>query len=265
MLGATIKNPTNLATHKGAECPTGSYCEQGSAFPTPCPTGRYSAATGNTQLSDCTKCDAGKYCDQLGITGISGSCNERFYCPEESSSKFQTACPAGSFCLAEVSTHTLCSTLSPPGYQPLTHSNSCLVCPDGYTCTTTAKTECDYSGESAQNKYCVNNQATDCPAGQIIDYPGASDSSHCVTCPPGYYCDNVATELKLKVCSDGQICHFGASSIAGTGDCPSGQYCPVGERPLPCPAGNFCAATKLTSPEGQCTAGYYCPEGADNS
>ena len=148
VLGATIQNPTNLATHKGEQCPVGTYCSGGNDVPTPCPVGKYSNSVGATSSTDCVACDASKYCDRTGANAVAGDCHERFYCPLESSSKFQTACPAGSYCTAGVATHTLCDTLSPPAYQPRTHSNSCLTCPDGYTCSTTAKTMCDYTGEN---------------------------------------------------------------------------------------------------------------------
>lgn len=111
----------------------------------------------------------------------------------------------------------------------------------------------------------MDNAPVDCPAGKIIDYAGASDAAHCRDCPPGYYCDNVATELKLKICNSGQKCGFGESTVAGSGDCTAGTYCPVGERELPCTAGSYCSTTQLTAPEGQCTEGYYCPEGAQSA
>ena len=49
----------------GHTCPEGHYCPRGSGAPLPCPQGHYSAAAGNTGLSDCLPCPAGG----LGCTG----------------------------------------------------------------------------------------------------------------------------------------------------------------------------------------------------
>ena len=45
-----------------------------------CPAGTYNAGTGLTQLSDCTDCDGGKYCDTTGLDAPAGDCDAGYYC-----------------------------------------------------------------------------------------------------------------------------------------------------------------------------------------
>ena len=52
-----------MANPVGQECTPGYFCPQGSATPTPCPTGTFSNATGNIAESDCQNCTAGTLLD----------------------------------------------------------------------------------------------------------------------------------------------------------------------------------------------------------
>ena len=44
-------------------CPIGYYCEEGSAYPTPCPRGTYSQSYMVTTVDNCSLCLPGHYCD----------------------------------------------------------------------------------------------------------------------------------------------------------------------------------------------------------
>jgi len=45
------------------ECPEGYYCVNGTGHnPQPCPSGSYSNVTGLSDISHCTVCDPGMYC-----------------------------------------------------------------------------------------------------------------------------------------------------------------------------------------------------------
>ena len=43
-------------------CPQGAYCPIGTGIPELCPPGTWSDAFGNSELTDCTNCTGGKYC-----------------------------------------------------------------------------------------------------------------------------------------------------------------------------------------------------------
>lgn len=53
-MGQTEANPVVFI------CTPGHYCEEGSGTPTQCPIGTFSNATGNSNVTDCKPCTAGK-------------------------------------------------------------------------------------------------------------------------------------------------------------------------------------------------------------
>ena len=44
--------------------------------PSKCPIGKFSNKTGNTQVTDCTDCTQGYYCETEGLTAPTGPCAE---------------------------------------------------------------------------------------------------------------------------------------------------------------------------------------------
>jgi hypothetical protein len=77
---------------------------------------------------------------------------------------------------------------------------------------------------------------------------GVPRALHCALCPAGRY----GTD-------------YGLRSMACSGVCARGHWCPVGSRgprERPCPAGRFGASRGLASPacSGPCREGYWCPE-----
>lgn len=55
-------------------CPLGYYCPNGTEFSTQygCPKGTYGTSTQLESASQCTACDAGKYCESVGMTTTTG-------------------------------------------------------------------------------------------------------------------------------------------------------------------------------------------------
>lgn len=56
------------------------FIDAGLVDPEPCPVGTYGNTTGVRQISDCTDCTPGYYCDQRGLTNPSGLCDPGYYC-----------------------------------------------------------------------------------------------------------------------------------------------------------------------------------------
>lgn len=56
-------------------CPVGNYCPVGSGAPTPCPRGTYTNTEGLANVTQCTSCDPGKYCNDTGTHDILSTCN----------------------------------------------------------------------------------------------------------------------------------------------------------------------------------------------
>lgn len=72
----------NGTTIKPADCPTGSYCPDGTMFATQylCPTGTFNNATSQKSQASCAQCWPGYYCAGEGLRKPSGTCDPGFYC-----------------------------------------------------------------------------------------------------------------------------------------------------------------------------------------
>ena len=62
-------------------CPTGYYCpETTGADLMPCPAGTYNPITGIHNITQCTQCDGGSYCNVPALSAVAGNCSDGFYC-----------------------------------------------------------------------------------------------------------------------------------------------------------------------------------------
>ena len=62
-------------------CLPGYYCPAGTgANLQPCPVGTYNPAWGIRDISECTQCDGGSYCDVPGQSSTAGNCSAGYYC-----------------------------------------------------------------------------------------------------------------------------------------------------------------------------------------
>ena len=66
--------PGGAVSRREVICPVGHYCEQGSAQPTPCPSGTMSNELGNPNITYCDLCTAGYYCSGTNNTNVTGQC-----------------------------------------------------------------------------------------------------------------------------------------------------------------------------------------------
>ncbi|CAN0327981.1 unnamed protein product, partial [Hapterophycus canaliculatus] len=64
------------------DCPRGSYCPDGTQWGTqyPCPVGTFSAATSLTNITMCSVCTPGWYCETVGLDEPTDECDEGYYC-----------------------------------------------------------------------------------------------------------------------------------------------------------------------------------------
>lgn len=62
-------------------CPQGYYCPPGTAGVfVPCPVGTFGARNQLTNVSECTLCTGGSYCNQENLTAPAGPCQAGYYC-----------------------------------------------------------------------------------------------------------------------------------------------------------------------------------------
>lgn len=282
MLGTTFTSRTL--------CPRGFFCEQGSAFPTPCPAGKFSDEFGAASIATCMSCPAGFYCQAETASKTLSLCIEGHFCPSSTSSWSQFPCPAGSFS-SQTGLHdaTQCErcivghfcpegstapTVCPVGtYNPhvgARTSSACLSCEAGWSCPTPgtwAMRESCLPGHYCPPGTAYPNQFP-CLAGTYSDVTNLTDSSECKACPAGGACASGSTSTTIEACEAGWYCPQGSgtttphpcppgrwsnkTNLASSGDCST------------CPAGYYCNGGE-GSVSGPCTAGYVCPVGSSST
>ncbi|KAF6036715.1 hypothetical protein EB796_004987 [Bugula neritina] len=223
------ENATTSTPNQGAEadvCPQGYFCPVGTSVPEPCVPGTYGDAAGLSNVSQCTPCTAGQFCEQYQLSAPEGDCTAGFYCPEGSDLRTKLVCPVGHYCL---SGSVIPSPCPPSTYNPSEGLNTtdCLSCTPGYYC-----------GE-----------------------PGLNDTS--ALCDEGYYCppgQNVSNPSDYP-CFEGHSCPTGSSYPTqcsfGTFTNTTGQsVCSI------CPEGWYCSGGFIIAP---CPQGYYCPNGTEDN
>ncbi|KAM9299008.1 uncharacterized protein PAF06_016002 [Gastrophryne carolinensis] len=260
--GATLQEPTDAV--QGNICPPGTFCSNGSHHPQPCPSGTFSADYG------------------LG-----------YYCPEGQIMPERYPCPIGHHCLRGSAKPAPCLS----GYhQNEEKQGSCRLCKAGYYCELREQPISDYSQfVCPQGHFCPTGTQSStqysCPPGTYGPRWGAANMTACARCPPGKYCERAGLAQPSGDCSAGCWCNGEAleecpqDGLSG-GTCPRGHYCTQGTHsPMPCPAGTwsdkegcssrvdcqpcpggqYCNISGLTSPSGICAAGYYCAGGSESS
>lgn len=86
-------------------CARGYYCEAGTGRNwTACPPGTFSNELGLTDVTECTDCLGGQYCDASNLTAPTGDCTPGYYCTRG----VDTATPSGA--------HTGQGAICPPGH-----------------------------------------------------------------------------------------------------------------------------------------------------
>lgn len=70
-----------VTTYSPYPCPVGYYCPNGTESSThhPCPAGTYNPYTKLQHVSECTACDAGKYCGTNGLSVVSGELTKLYF------------------------------------------------------------------------------------------------------------------------------------------------------------------------------------------
>ena len=274
----TVISATGTLGGSGGQCPAGSYCPVRSAVPTLCAPGSYRATAGAAAQSDCTTCDAGKYCGSAGLTAYTGDCGAGWYCVAGSNVQRPTGamCPEGHYCPTGSGGPLEC----PPGtylpYTLATQLSECLGCAPGYYCDSGSW---NATGLCAAGWYCSGNSTSPMP-------PNAAEGGRCtaghycpegsgemLTCDPGRYCDRAGLSWPTGFCFAGYYCVAGAvtpTPVDGTtgAACTAGHFCRNGSSiPEPCFTGTYNPNTHGVDELDChiCTPGYYCPSSAQSA
>jgi hypothetical protein len=205
--------------NKAYPCPLGYYCNEGASSPVLCPIGTFTNDTAAKQVSECTICSPGKYCNYE--SRIPQGCPPGAYCPI--GSQFPTLCPRGTF-------------------QPNNNQSGiddCKPCMGGYFCNETGLGNLFKYGEKYKcplGHYCPTGTSVKpiaCLAGTFIDENSVDSSksgsgfladslNDCNYCPEHFYCER-GTKYRYEFkCKNGFICPLGSGDMI---PCPAGQYC----------------------------------------
>ena len=272
----------NLATTSPVNCPATYYCPAGTITPIQCPAGTFSSSLNLKTSSDCTSCSAGSYCASPGLSAVTASCYQGYYCIGGSSLEAPTdgvtgaLCPAGSYCLTGASTPSACNAGTFNNFQGGYSSADCVSCWPGYYCV--GDNNSSPTAQCQAGYYCTGgaNTATQytaqagyyAPLGSVAEIPclkgsynPSNQQSSCLSCPAGAYCptDSMST---YTTCTAGYYCVSGSYVQA---PCPAGTYSTSSgvqskDECTACDAGYYCQYYGLLATTSQCDAGYYCTE-----
>lgn len=106
--------------------------------PVGCPAGTYNNRTHGLDISSCTRCIAGHYCEGNGLVYPTGKCAAGFFCTSGSKVANPAVktmdygpCPTGHYCPVGTGVPNRC----PMGtYNSLVQQEECTPCPDGHFC-----------------------------------------------------------------------------------------------------------------------------------
>jgi len=278
--GHYTKDP---ASTKYDKCATGHFCLSGSSNEKqyPCPAGTFRNLKGGTKPEDCATCWAGYKCPE-GTTDPE-PCPEGYYCPLGTT--IPEACPEGTYSNVKYLYDSQACTPCPPGkYCPkrgLTEATE--ECDEGFYCMGGSKrpepTDKITGDLCPMIGYCPKGakEPKPCKAGTYMVIVGAHQSSQCVPCLDGWYCDGELKEQPAGKCDPGYFCRPGQSAkdlLKNRVD--PGHHAPQGSRhPYRCPfgtfastpgkarcdgcdAGSLCNDIELTDKK-VCPSGHYCP------
>lgn len=194
-----------------------------------CPEGTYYTSTGATAITECVDCDAGKACEEKGMSTASSDlpdCAAGFYCASGSPTRYPYTdvdgdygpCPIGYYCAEGTSSPTACPAGTFSYQERAISEDYCLVCPPGFMCEDEGLSE--PTGPSSagiktddgisENVVCSTTSSDYCPLGTY-------QAQQCYT---GYYQD-VAGKGYCEECPAGQYCINGTPQ-----NCLAGYYCP---------------------------------------
>ena len=255
-------------TYLNFTCPSGHYCQVNTTQPYefPCQPGTYNNLTGQTTSASCVPCVPGSYCEGDGNSWPTGLCSAGWWCNGSATSNMTTThggrcqpgyyCPEGSAYPKECDGGKFCDVagLSEPKGN----------CSAGYYCKLKASSSTptdETGGKCPPGNYCPEG-STDpfpCDPGTYYGGDGATNSSACVPCTDGSFCNTSGLAAPDGQCSAGYYCPPGQS--VGT---PSLYVCPLGHKciagvgsPTKCESGKYQDELKQDSCK-ECPERYYC-------
>ncbi|CAC5381825.1 unnamed protein product [Mytilus coruscus] len=256
--------PQGTGTTTPINCTVGWYSEPGQYICIVCQIGHYcdNATTSEEAMLTDKRCPAGSYC-LAGLTTVSDA----------------TPCSVGKYCLEATVEETNCPVGTVRKTVGAAAVTDCAPCDAGYYCLEGSSTP---TGQCEKGYYCptditntygsvpaligsYGSRQAQCPEGTYTDVEGTPDLASCKPCSAGYYCP-IASSIET-ICDRGYYCVANSSKPE---PCPIGRYGNVSGLPslesCPlCDPGQYCDAPGLLQPRAPCDPGYICILGATSS
>ncbi|PIK35709.1 hypothetical protein BSL78_27465 [Apostichopus japonicus] len=263
---------SNATTYLDTICPEGYYCPSGTEYDLqePCPEGTFNNLTGAHNISWCTPCLPGWYCQGQGNGYPTDLCDPGWYCTNSSitpqpSDPYQGGeCQAGYYCPQGASQPVECDSGSYCDVAGLDQPFD--LCKPGYYCGrgSTTGTPSGVAGDRCSpGHYCIEGSEyeTMCPPGTYQPSYWAKNITYCLDCLAGKYCNDSGLSQPEGKCDPGFYCP-GGQTVSNPNEfrCQEGYYCPLGSPgETPCPAGWY------QDQDGQpdckeCLPGFYCDD-----
>ncbi|CEM28618.1 unnamed protein product [Vitrella brassicaformis CCMP3155] len=247
-------------------CPEGHFCAGN--VQTACGPGSYNNFTGGWKPDNCTACPPGRYCDSSAMTAPGPDCPAGYFCRGETPVEFPLdpatdnggGCEKGYYCPPGSTSQLDCL---PGQYCSVAFAAApTALCAAGFFCKQRALTaqplvredrKCPSArlyGICPEGHYCEEGTADSvrCPAGTKKEWGGVSSTS------------GARNVLGCSSCQAGSYCHGTALTVATSGVCVEGYYCPAGSkqaREKLCPPGHYCG--EASGDKRQCEKGQYQP------
>ncbi|GMH86453.1 hypothetical protein TrVE_jg3945 [Triparma verrucosa] len=278
------KSSTPPASSCHIVCPTGTHsspgspcldCEAGKFNEniqqetcTNCGTGRYSTTTGNTAISFCLNCEAGKASSEEDRTTPCPACPDGTSAPAPGLDSCPS-CQAGTYSNNPdgAMTCTLCATGK---YSSAAQSTSCDDCVAGTFNLVEGSVTCDKC-PAGQKMNDAGDGCEVCPNGKFsnpgstscsscdetpgyVSLSGESGAAACEYCGPGFYADQAS-----HTCKECEIDSYSVGGVNECTSCPSGTDNAVASTSCsPCSPGTIPTGTSCD----QCEKGKYGEFGA---
>ena len=235
-------------------CAAGEYKTSSMNSCTQCEFGKIQPATGQ---SGCNTCTETYHTNNADNTVCVWPCQLGYYLVKTATQHSCSACPAGSYGTADITSQVQCTQCATGTYTTSTGSSSasdCVACQAGKFLPS-GTSQCS---SCPAGTYSANAGATVCTACGVGNYSTASDSTVCSICPAGKFANASKT-----ICLD---CEEGTASSGGTDSC---AICPAGKISFylrkecrDCGTGMF--SYEKTDSCKNCPAGKYGPSSSNS-
>ena len=230
-----------------APCGSATFCLEGSAEETPCPSGSYGTTPGQPNPRCSAECPIGTFCPAGSL--LPRVCEAGSMCPEESTG-LPSPCPGGSTAPLGASSCATCAG----GRVSSADLTACELCPVG-----------SWAAPGSSEGGCAP-----CPSGKYNDALYAGSAEDCTVCEEG----KISREPGASYCAAVEAGSIPSANRTAALPCPAGTFSVTGAAACTrcaegtvaaTPGASYCTAVEAGSePSVDRTAALACPPGTSS-